>query len=372
MGMGGAERHSITLANLLSDHYRVAVAYLKPDQEMLSQLDRDRLIDICSLGATKRIDLAAVRRIYELLEEHRIGIIICANAFSLLYAHLARLFYKAPVVLIEVFHTTTITTLKEHLAMLFYRPLFWATDHVVFVCHAQKRHWNLRGLFGRRNHVIHNGVNLGRFSPSELVPKYSETRKSVGFKVSDRVIGICAVLRPEKAHEHLLAAVARLRRTGQPWKVLIIGDGPMRPIIDEEVKRLGLETSVRITGFQSDVRTFLATCDVIALVSITETFSLAVLEAMAMAKPIILSDVGGAREQITSGSQGMLFPAGDVEALAAAISRFWIPDDSTKMGSSARKRVEIEFSEEVMIGKYLRLLSDIIQTHRSNVTATCE
>ena len=90
---------------------------------------------------------------------------------------------------------------------------------------------------------------------------------------------------------------------------MIIGDGPLREAIERDVARLGLSGEVRITGFQSDVREWLTACDVVALLSTAiETFSIAVLEAMAMGKPMIMSDIGGAREQVEHGVQWNALP----------------------------------------------------------------
>jgi hypothetical protein len=96
-----------------------------------------------------------------------------------------------------------------------------------------------------------------------------------GFAEHDLVVGLCAVMRPEKAHDHLLQAMKLADDAGVRWKALLIGDGPLRPSIEQEILRLGLQDRVAITGFRSDVRADLAACDVVSLVSVTETFSIA-------------------------------------------------------------------------------------------------
>ena len=256
----------------------------------------------------------------------------------------------------EIFHTTKLRTVKEHFFLNFYRPFFWAAHHLVYVCDGQRRFWSRRGLWARQVHMIYNGVDLPHFDPAAAAPGAAATRASLGFGPADRVVGICAVLRPEKAHVDLLGAVARLGRDGRRWKVLVIGDGPMRAVIEAEVARLGLEDDVRITGFQSDVRPWVAACDVLALASTAiETFSIAALEAMAMEKPMIMSDIGGAREQVEPGVNGLLFPAGDVPALAACLGECWDPAATRRMGAAARQRVAKDFSLDTMIEQYAAL-----------------
>ena len=360
LGMGGAERHTITLANLLSRRFRVVVAYLKAEEDMIGLLDHAALLELRCLHVRRKIDLRAAGELAELAEKHSASAIVCANAFALMYAHLARFRTRKHLTIVEIFHTTKLRTLKEQLSLMVYRPFFWAAHHLVFVCHAQREYWMRRGLWGQHTHAIYNGVDLQHFAPATCENGIARTRESFGFTADDRVVGICAVLRPEKAHIDLLAAVAILHGKGEEWKVLMIGDGPMRGVIEQEVVRLGLGRSVRITGLQSDVRELLAACDTVALVSTTETFSIAALEAMAMGKPMIMSDVGGAREQVTHGANGLLFPPGDVAALATCLQQCWDRTKAGRMGLVARQRVEREFSQTAMIDRYSALLSEII------------
>ena len=370
LGMGGAERHMISLANLLSVDFRVVVAYLKPEEDMIGQLHRHSLAELRCLHAKLRFDLRAARELAELARAHGANMIVCANAYSLMYAQLARWFSPTPLSVTEIFHTTKLRTLKEHLEMVFYRPFFWAAQHLVFVCDGQRQYWRLRGLWAGQTHMIYNGVDVSHFDPAWHDSGIRETREGFGFGTDDRVVGICAVLRPEKAHIDLLAAVARVRQAGQRWKVLIIGDGPMRDTIQREAATLGLQDDIRITGFQSDVRQWLAACDVVALPSTAiETFSIAALEAMAMARPMIMSDIGGAREQVEHGVNGLLFPAGDVRALSECLRECWDANRTRQMGVAARQRVERDFSQQTMIGQYVSLFRNILGVRRQDTAA---
>ena len=83
LGMGGAERHTISLANLLSRDFRVVVAYLKPEEDMIGQLHRQSLVEVRCLHAQKRVDLRAARELAALAQVHGATMIVCANAFAL-------------------------------------------------------------------------------------------------------------------------------------------------------------------------------------------------------------------------------------------------------------------------------------------------
>lgn len=370
LGIGGAERHTISLANLLGREFRVVLAYLKPQAEMIELVNRESVLELRCLDARKRLDLQAARELLVLCQKHGVRMIVCANAFALVHAQLARWLSPTPVVVVEIFHTTKLRTFKEHLELAFYRPWFWAAHHLVFVCEAQRQYWRRRALWAPQTHMIHNGVDLSHFDPSRYADHADQVRTELGFGAADRVVGICAVLRPEKAHADLLAAVATRAADGQRWKVLVIGDGPLRELIEREIARLGLVDSVRITGFQSDVRRWLAVCDVVALVSTAvETFSIAALEAMAMGKPMIMSDVGGAREQVEHGVNGMIFPPGDVGALAKCLDGCWDAERTQRMGVAARSRVEREFSLQAMIDRYVALFGRILRAIRQDKAA---
>src|SRR5438445_380030 len=105
LGMGGAERHTISLANLLSRDFRVVVAYLKPEEDMIGQLQRQSLLEVRCLHAQKRVDLRAARELAALAQAHGATMIVCANAFALMYAQLANWLSPNSLVVMEIFHT---------------------------------------------------------------------------------------------------------------------------------------------------------------------------------------------------------------------------------------------------------------------------
>jgi glycosyltransferase involved in cell wall biosynthesis len=92
-------------------------------------------------------------------------------------------------------------------------------------------------------------------------------------------------------------------------------------------------------------------------VSVTETFSIAALEAMAMARPLIMSDVGGAREQVQPGGTGWLFAAGDIKALAQCLTEAADRERLAEMGRAARAVAVRDYSVSTMIDRYEALLA---------------
>ena len=117
---------------------------------------------------------------------------------------------------------------------------------------------------------------------------------------------------------------------------------------------------MRITGFLSDVRSAISICDVMVLVSHSETFSVAALEAMALGKPMIMSDIGGANEQVVEGVNGFLYPPKHIDALIERIRQMNAPCRRKRMGAAARKMVIEHFSIERMIQQYTMILEDLV------------
>jgi len=358
---GGAERHTITLVNRLAERgHECHLAYVKNDP---SQLERLRgAASVQCLHAARYMDLGSLKQLASAIARLRPTTVIAVNAYAMLYASAALRWAgrasanRAPLVV--TWHSTLIQGAKERLKMLAYRPLFWSADCLVFVCEASRRHWLARMVSARRNEVIYNGVDTGHWRPLGAAER-GRLRAALGFAGDDYVIGLSAVLRPEKNHLQLVEAIALLRRRGVPARALMIGDGPMRGAVEERARRLGVAADIAITGFQQEVRPFVAACDTIALTSFTEAFSLAGIEAMALGKPVVHSEVGGAAEMIRPGRNGFLYPVGDTGALVERLAALADPAMRGRMGARGREAAQAQFSEGAMVDRYERLLIEL-------------
>jgi glycosyltransferase involved in cell wall biosynthesis len=355
---GGAERHSITLVNRLAERgHECHAAYVRDDA---SQLERVRgAASVRCLAARKHLDLKAVQSLSSLMKSISPSVIVAANPYALLYATLARRLAGARAPLAATFHTTVPAGAREWLQMIYYRPFFWNADCLVYVCEAQRLYWRRRRLWGRRDAVIHNGVDLEHWAPRSGAER-AMIRRVLGIAEGDFVVGKCAVFRPEKNHLQLVDAVARLRARGVAARALLIGDGPMRARIEARARRAGVAGEVQITGFQHDVRPLVGACDAIALCSSSvETFSLAALEAMALARPVVHSRIGGAAEMVEHGRTGYLFPVNDGAALVERLAQAAAPGACRRMGAAAREAVEARFSERAMVDRYESMLAEL-------------
>jgi glycosyltransferase involved in cell wall biosynthesis len=363
---GGAERHSITLANRLAERgHECHAVYVKNDPSQLGRLRLAPPSSVRCLHARRYFDLSALSHLHAFLDRVQPSVVFATNAYALLYAGLAISRRSGRGVPLAVtLHSTWLQTWKEHVKMAAYRPLFWSAQAAIFVCEQGRRHWRRRGILARRNEVIYNGIDLEYWRPDPVAGE--AMRASLGFAPGDFVVGLSAVLRPEKNPVQLVEAIAALRRRGIPAKALFIGDGPERSAVENRASALDIIPYVKISGFQQDVRPYVAACDAMTLTSFTEALSLAAIEAMALGKPVVHPDVGGAPELVTHGVDGFLFPVRDTPALVAALEKLASPFLRKDFGEKARAKVEARFSERVMVDRYEALLAELASTRRTH------
>lgn len=363
--VGGAEMQTITLMNGLDpQRFRLSLAYLKDEDDLLSKIDRDRINgSIFCCHVTSKIDWRAARTLAATICKESIDIVVCANTYPLLYGWLARRLSGRALRIVEVFHTTELATFKDWCQMGLYRPLLLMSDMLVYVCENQRRYWRSRLLASRQEVVIHNGIDTDHFANRYSEAEIVNFRTLYRFSSTDYVVGLCANMRPEKAHGDLLEAIAHLRNGGVRIKCLLIGDGPERSAIETKIGQMDLGTDVSITGLIADVRPAIAACDVIVIASHrVETFSIAALESMALGKPMIMTNIGGASEQVVHADNGYLYERGNIAALTDSLLRLTDRSHCKQLGQNARLTVTEKFSLTAMIDAYERLFVGLMSS----------
>lgn len=229
------------------------------------------------------------------------------------------------------------------------RPKLAAADLVVCVSDftraqlmriAPKRVWD-------RIHVVRCGVDLDAFARRDPRPV-----------ASPPVIAITARLSAEKGHAVLLGAVARLAEEGLPTRVVVIGDGPGRADVEEEVERLGLAGSVELRGAQppAAVAAALRAADVFCLPTFAEGLPVSLMEAMAVGVPVVTTYISGIPELVVDGETGWVVPAGSVDPLADALRAALCGPDREAVVEAARRRVERQHDRRRTTADLERLL----------------
>jgi len=164
-------------------------------------------------------------------------------------------------------------------------------------------------------------------------------RDELGLSEDTLVLGSVANFTVHKAHVYLIHAMARVLRVFPEARLVLVGSGPLEGNVRRKVRDLKLDNTVIFTGSRPDAARLASGFDVFVLSSIQEGLSIALLEAMALGKPAVVTGVGGLKEVLQDGKQGFLVPPADSRALAGALITL-LTDDAlrTQFGEAARVR----------------------------------
>jgi glycosyltransferase involved in cell wall biosynthesis len=355
LAVGGSERKVLLLANALRQHgSAVRVARLGGPETLRSLLDPR--IPVLDLHRRGRYSPGALLRLRRHLRRHPVDWIAAMNLHPLLYALPAARMNRCRAGIVALVNSSTHRSDRDRQFMRLYAPMLRRVDRVVFGSSAQGAAWiEDHRLDPARCVSVLNGVDADRFAPADPAV-VGAARAAVGFGPDDYVIGSVGALRPEKAFHHVLAVARAMGDAGIPVRVLLVGDGPCRGQLERCARETGLDGRVVVHGEAADVRPLLQAMDVFVLPSVrVETFSNAALEAMACAKAVVLSDIGGAREMLVDEHSGLIYRPGDLEGLTAALRRLHRdPALRQALGQAARQRVVERFSFRRMVADYER------------------
>jgi glycosyltransferase involved in cell wall biosynthesis len=242
------------------------------------------------------------------------------------------------------------------------RWLYRNTDRVISVCHYVKDMLSEASIFeGQEMAVIHNGIELERFSPMPPDPNVSG---ELGLSPDDIVVGIIGRLDWDKGHRYLFEAAAPMIQGEYPrLKILVVGFGKKQPELVRLCQRLGVSANVKFLGARNDIRELISVFDIGAHPSIgVDTSSYAVKEMMAMEKPVVLSTYGGLSEIAEDGVSGFYVPPRDSHALQKRLTDLCRSRGLRRtMGKAARQRVEREFTSIGSVRKTLEVYEETIE-----------
>ena len=203
------------------------------------------------------------------------------------------------------------------------------------------------GLSAEKIYTIYNAVDADYFDPDEKFDTRPSIREQFGIPKNACIVGIVARMNPWKGQIELIGAVARLRETFPNLYVMILGANvpEMRMDYENRARKGGIADRVHFGGYQKDVRPFLHEFDLFVHPSYGEPFGLAIVEAMAMRKPVIACGTGGVPEIITHGRDGWLVEERSEEAVATAITTLLNNGELCRqLGERARETVRDRFT----------------------------
>ena len=220
-----------------------------------------------------------------------------------------------------------------------------------------KSNW---GLDAEKVITVKNCIDLTTIDNIKIDKR--EARLRLGLTEDEIVFGTVGRLAITKGQSYLIDAFAQVRKKITHARLVIIGDGPLFRDLEKKAADLGVSPWILFTGYRNDVLELLRAFDIFVLPSLAEGLSIALLEAMASGLPVIASNVGGIPEVFGNCDCGKLVHPKDINALASAMVEFGSLDNDIKtiLGEHGRKRIEEEFTTDVMISRLIEIYESVL------------
>jgi glycosyltransferase involved in cell wall biosynthesis len=172
-----------------------------------------------------------------------------------------------------------------------------------------------------------------------------------------------------KRTDDLLATLAALRERGVDALLLLVGDGDDRERLEHRAHDLGLARACLFLGYQEDVAPWYAICDVVVLTSASEGTPVTIIEALAAARPVVATAVGGVPDVVDDDETGFLVPLGDTQAIAERLEALALdPPRRAAMGETGRDRVLRRYAVERLVGDVDALYRELLDGNASSST----
>ena len=371
LNVGGPARHvSLLNAGLDSRGHETMLVHGRLDagEASLEAYAADRgisLVRLDALGRTVRPgdDVRALAELVRLIRDEQPDVIHTHTAKAGTLGRLAALTFNA--VRPRARRALVLHTFHGHVFEGYFSPIVNAairttertlahlTDTVVTISPSQRS--DIVERFGvaaaSKTVVVPLGLDLDALL--ELDPEAPDLRTSIGASPDDVIVGYAGRMVPVKDLRTLIRAFAEARVAVPTLRLMLAGDGPERPGVEALVAELGLGDRVHFIGWTDDLGHLYATLDMFVLSSLNEGTPVAGIEAMAAARPVVATRVGGVPDVVEHERSGLLVPPRDPSALADAIVRLARdPQLRRAMGAAGRERARAQYS-------HTRLVDDI-------------
>jgi len=342
---GGAQEHLYSLLTRMDhERYEVSVVSLSPGSAVrklqkagIAVLVIDEIDDAIAVGALAA-HLGEVRA--DVVHAHMFRAETVATRAVLALAEIG---HRRPY-LVSTVHSSRVRHEADKDVL---RELTPHMDQLIAVSRAIEHKIREEGRDTVPVTLIYNGVDLERYDHQEAC---CTLREEYGMEPGSQIVGVVARLEPEKGHPTLVEAWPKVLRAAPDSYLLIVGEGSRRDALEAQARELRVAHRVVFTGRRDDVPAVTAALDVAVLPSYREAQGLTILEAMALSRPVVASNVGGIPEMIEDGRTGLLVPPYDADALAAAIVRLLTNHPlADTLGRAGHDLVHDRFCVELMV-----------------------
>ncbi len=352
--LAGQERVAVDLAKAFHAQGHISmVCTMVTGGELVQELDAAGIPFHC-FHAKGGCDVRSILSVIRYIRKFNVDAVITHGNFRLV-PRVAAILSNVPA-FIHVEHNVSHT--KAYMQILLNRLLTLFTDKIVCISRSsQASLLEIERTDPSKVVVIPNGLSTDRFG--------HEKDTTVARDGTLRV-GIVGRFSEQKGHTYFVDAAAIIVRAYKNVEFVFVGDGELRPMIEERVHSCDIESYCRFIGVRNDVPSLLKTFDVFVLSSLWEGLPISLLESQYFGVASVVTDVGGNPEVIKDSCNGLLVPARDPDALAGAILRL-LTDDVLRrdLGKRGNEVFHSKYSVDSMATSYLDVIKEIISSKRN-------
>lgn len=328
------------------------------DYSMLVHL-KDTPVHIVKFGKQSRYDLGAWVRMVGFLRRERIDVLHIHGFNASVWGVPAALFAGTPVVIRHI-HTNLLP--KAHI--LLQKALSFRVDEYVSIGESNRQividKW---GIPENKIRLIHNAVDT-----DELRPPEGPMGERFGFPENCLVVGSAGRLSREKGYDVLIDAAKIVVEKDPDVRFIIAGIGPLKQDLEHKIHSLHLDDKFLLPGSRDDMPEFYRSLDLFAMSSRYEGLPMCLLEAMSSGRPCVVTDIGGCRDLVENGKEGLIVPPENAGALAAAVLNLLAdPQKRKSFSTAARNRVMRVASLDVVVQEHLRMYRRLLESKKANV-----
>jgi glycosyltransferase involved in cell wall biosynthesis len=364
---GGGERVFAQVINRLSrERYKIMVACL-PTGAFIEKIEGSG-VEVKSVDMRNRFNPGVILQLADLMKSEKIDIVHSQGARADFFARMAAKLAGAPIVVSTVpmpVEGFDVNPLRKLMYIAFNRFSERFVDRFMVVSDAlEKVMIEKHKIEPHRVVKIYNGIETDeyRISNEEVVCRKSSLKEELDLENDVSVVGAIGRLVWQKGFEYFIEAIPNVLKKIPEAMFLIVGEGELKEKLKVKSEKLKVKDSLIFTGFRDDIKEILQSIDVLVMPSLLEGLPMILLEAMAMEKPIVATDIDGIKDVLDNGKTGLLVPPKDPEALSEAIVNLLIQRDKAyQMGKKARTVVNEQFSVDTMVEKVEEVYQELLQ-----------
>lgn len=342
--IGGGETHVLDLIRGFNPDEVTPIAMAFTSGQMIDTLTEEG-IKCYVIETNKAFDFKIQNKIKEVIEKENIDII---------HAHGSRaasnVFLLAKKMQLPLVYTVHGWSFHQDQSWLVHKLRAWSEKLICncsdkVICVSESNRISGKDVFGLKNAtVIENGINMERFNPDK---DFKNIRKELGIGNDEFIIGFIARITHQKNPLDFIKSVETANKANPKIKGLLVGDGEMKEEVYTYIKEHKIEDYFYLSGFRTDVADLLNAIDVYCLPSLWEGLSIALLEAMAMRKALVVTPTDGTKELIKNNKNGIIAKFNDHESLAKAyLTYLQHPELITQYGHEAQQLVKERFDSQ--------------------------